>query len=138
MVDDGLDVLGVAEPGNKDAVGAGLEIGLAAFKGGTHGFSGRDAGLPIGVSTGVDDEMNSGGMGGASGGLDARDLLRQRKQRTAVANGFGLGFFLIRGLLIKGLGAGSFRIDILKTGIFRINNFRIGVCSGIIFKIGIF
>ena len=87
MVDDGLDVLRVAQAGNKDAVCAGLEISFAALKGTAHGFSGVDAGLPISVSTGIDDEMNSRGLGGASCGLDARDLLRQRKERIAVADG---------------------------------------------------
>ena len=89
MVDDGLDVVRVAQAGNKDAVGAGLEISFAALQGIAHGFSGLDAGLPVSVSAGVDDEMNSRGVGGASGGLDARDLLRQRKQRVAVADGIG-------------------------------------------------
>src|SRR5438270_9475472 len=85
MVDDGLDVVRVAQAGNKDAVGTGLEISLAALKGAAHGFSGFDAGLPISVRAGVDDEMNSSGVTGASGGLDARDLLWHGKQRAAVA-----------------------------------------------------
>ena len=90
MVDDGLDVVRVAQAGNKDAVCAGLEIGFAALKGIAHGFRGLDAGLPVGVRPGVDDEMNSRGVGGASGGLDARDLLRQGKQRAAVADRIGI------------------------------------------------
>ena len=108
IIDDGLDVVRVAQAGNKDAVCAGLEISLAALKGIAHGFSGLDAGLPISVSPGVDDEMNSRGVGGASGGLDARDLLRQRKQRAAVADGVGIfraGIF----------GIGVFRIGVLRS-----------------------
>ena len=97
MVDHGLDVLGVAQAGNEDAIGAGLKIGFAALKGAAHGFRGIDAGLPVSVRAGVDDQMNSLGLGGASGGLDARDLLRQRKERAAVADGrlFGVGIFSV-------------------------------------------
>src|SRR4051812_8794975 len=58
MVDDGLDVVRVAQAGDKDAVGSGLEIGFATLKSVAHGLGGRDAGLPISVSTGVDDEMD--------------------------------------------------------------------------------
>ena len=32
MVDDGLDVIWVAQAGNKDAIGTGLEISFAALK----------------------------------------------------------------------------------------------------------
>ena len=43
--------------------------------------------------------MNSRGVGGASGGLDARNLLRQKKQRIAVADRVGIfrvGIFRVR------------------------------------------
>src|SRR5579864_3511910 len=49
IIDDGLDVVRVAQAGNKDAVRAGLEIGLTALKGIAHGFRGVDAGLPVSV-----------------------------------------------------------------------------------------
>ena len=89
MVDDGLDMVRVAEARNKDAVGTGLKISLGTLQGITHGFSGFDSGLPVSVRAGVDDEMNSCGLGSASGGLDTRDLLPQLKQRIAVADGIG-------------------------------------------------
>ena len=94
----------VAQARNKDAVCAGLEIGLAALKGVAHGFRGLDAGLPVSVSPGVDDEMNSRGLGGASSGLDARDLLRQGKQRAAVADRVYLFGVALPGIAIFGGG----------------------------------
>ncbi len=121
VVDDSLDVIGVAQARNKDAVGTGLEISLAALKGAAHGFRGLDAGLPISVRAGIDDEMNSRGLGGASCGLDARDLLRQRKERAAVAD---------RGCLF---GVGLPRIAICGGGIFRIGSFMIGIFWAAIF-----
>jgi hypothetical protein len=50
--------------------------------------------------------MNSGGLGGASGGLDTRDLHRQRKQRAAVAD--RVGIFSIGILVIAIFGVGVF------------------------------
>ena len=122
VVDDNLDVLRVAQAGNKDAVGAGLEIGLAAFKSTAHSFFGLSTGLPVSVRPGVDDEMNSRRLGGAACGLDARNLLRQRKQRAAVADVcvglVGIGVFErgVGGHYIFKVHADGTRLDDLGDG----------------------
>lgn len=84
VVDELADVVRVAQAGDKDAVATGFEIDSSAFQGVAQSFFGSYAGLPIGVNAGVDDEVYLELAGGAARGLNALDLLRQRKERTAV------------------------------------------------------
>src|SRR5882724_1726366 len=137
VIDNSPDVLGTAKSGNEDAVSAGLEISFAAFQRIAHGFCGLDAGLPVGVRAGVDHQMNSRSMSGAARGLDTRDLLRQRKQRTAVpdAGGVLLNIVLFKIVLFKIV---FFKIVLLKIGVFGVGVLGVGVFGVGVLGVGVF
>ena len=111
MVDHLTNMVRVAEAGNKDAIGAGGHIGLAAFERIAQSFCGRDAGLPISVRTGVDDQMDFQGVGGAARGLYAGDLLGERKERASgVLSGLRVFKVHAHGASFNDLRNGSFPV----------------------------
>src|SRR6185437_16854785 len=84
MGDKSADVVWVAQTGNKDAIATGFKIGSGAFKSIAQSDFRLDAGLPVSINTGVDDEMNVETRSGAARGLNALYLLWQRKERATV------------------------------------------------------